>query len=308
MASSEGKTDMVIDPVFGKCVAFLCIADRDDQGRTYKRPVATAFLLEFPAATAGYAFYYAVTARHVIDRARPEKGLWIRFNKESGGVEHLPTNCDLWCENGSSDVAICPLRFPHSDLDFSPISHNLLLSYDELSKAPYHVRVGTELIMVGLFRRYSGQEHMQPIVRFGRVSCMPDERVPLTLSPESSPTLVEAYLAEMLSWGGESGSPVFSSTLHLANPPSIPLSLGNPRLIGLLHGHYPIEERVKSLDPQAGTIDLNAGIAVVIPAQAILDTLNSPDLAAQREAEDRADTNGVDVTLREGFKDRDREK
>jgi hypothetical protein len=60
-----------------------------------------------------------------------------------------------------------------------------------------------------------------------------------------------------------------------------------PKLIGLLHGHYPIEEKVKSLDAQAGSVDLNAGVAVVIPAQAILDTLNYPELVEQREAENQ---------------------
>jgi hypothetical protein len=141
--------------------------------------------------------------------------------------------------------------------------------------------------MIGLFKKYSGEERMQPIVRFGRTSCLPDERVPLKLSPGSARKLVEAYLAETLSWGGESGSPVFTYGNRLSNPPSVPLSLMSPKLVGLLHGHYPIEEKVKPLDSQMGSVDLNAGIAVVIPSQAIIDTLDSPELSEGRAMEAR---------------------
>src|SRR5205823_3354361 len=113
----------------------------------------------------------------------------------------------------------------------------------------YKVRVGTDLVMVGLFKTYYGQDRLQAIVRFARISSMPDEKVPLTLSPNTVPVMVSAYLAEMLSWGGESGSPVFTYGLNaLIAPSTVPMSFQNPRLIGLLHGHYEVQERVKPLN------------------------------------------------------------
>ena len=58
-------------------------------------------------------------------------------------------------------------------------------------------------------------------------------------------------------------------------------------MLGLLQGHFPIQERLKKRDGDAveviGELDLNSGIAVVIPASKILETLQHPTLVAHRK-------------------------
>lgn len=101
------------------------------------------------------------------------------------------------------------------------------------------------------------------------------------------------YLVEARSIGGLSGSPVFwyrgatrlrSGTLvHVSGAPTF-------LLLGLVHGHY--IDRGGTRDTGEPTVadrfdrrSENMGIAIVVPAKDILDTLNHPDLEQQRNFE-----------------------
>jgi len=110
--------------------------------------------------------------------------------------------------------------------------------------------------------------------------------------PDEERELVEAYLVELRSIGGLSGSPVF---VHLGGSRSHRLRhIGGMTLpaadefflIGLMHGHwdYPLEgDAPLSTDGAFDSEKLNMGIGVVVPATKIIDLLNRPDLAQSRE-------------------------
>ena len=103
------------------------------------------------------------------------------------------------------------------------------------------VSPGTDLFFSGMFSEYLGSVRMEPIVRFGRVAKLLQERVNFFGAPE------ELMLAEVFSFGGNSGSPVFyyegidreGGNSIVIGPPTIKLAgvmqgffFGNKRPIG----------------------------------------------------------------------------
>ncbi len=63
--------------------------------------------------------------------------------------------------------------------------------------------------------------------------------------------------------------------------------IGNPGL-GLVQGHYEIGKDVEFLGDMLGSgkVPVNTGMAIVIPAQKILDMLLLPQLAEHRKSTD----------------------
>lgn len=108
--------------------------------------------------------------------------------------------------------------------------------------------------------------------------------------------LMNAYLVEARSIGEISGSPVFSRrTMSLLwnDGVSLPTSAihgltGEVHLTGMMHGHWDIKESEINQprlvhDSKRG---VNMGIAIVVPIDDIINTLNHPELLAQRAMEE----------------------
>ncbi len=273
---AAGYPNVIVDDEYRECICFLCVDERDENGVMQKQPRATAFLAAMPITESAGAFYL-VTARHVIDESRQYGQLFARLNLRTGGTVHHPVPQDAWIQHPSTDVAVLSFDCP----DGVRVRHLTPVNFaDDQYLNWYSPMPGDELFFLGLFAAYSGSnQQAEPIVRFGHVA-LGLKKIPLTLSSVSQPVHVDAYLAETKSWGGESGSPVFHKNIAGAGSSlRIRISMANPRLIGLLHGHYEIPA------PTSGgeMVDLNSGIGVVIPTKAIMETLMSPELVEQRE-------------------------
>jgi hypothetical protein len=120
-------------------------------------------------------------------------------------------------------------------------------------------------MFVSLFTHHIGKTRNQPIVRFGKVALLPDEKV------QSGPKTVEdLYLMECNSFEGNSGSPVFFEISLTRRPLFMPQRLF---LAGVMKGHFkyplesglPIDEYDKS----------NIGIAAVTPSHKLREILYS---------------------------------
>lgn len=101
----------------------------------------------------------------------------------------------------------------------------------------------------------------------------------------STPMEIEAYLAEWRSWGGPSGSPVFvRPPLDSDDATAFALS-PQTGLLGLVHTHMNIDQELELSGETlaAGTIDVDYGVSVVVPAQRILDVLMMDELELLRE-------------------------
>jgi len=179
-----------------------------------------------------------------------------------------------------------PLPHRHSPL---PGSRAHLLTDEVVASAgPDTIGVGDDVFFAGLFSQFYGRRRSQPIVRFGQIALMPDEQISVCMDPGDSTnrTLIDAYLVEARSWGGQSGSPAFQFATFGKNNPNY-LNQKAPwqrshdvRVLGLVHGHYDIPQAIESYDEK---VDINAGIAIVVPAQAIIDLLDLEELVDERE-------------------------
>jgi hypothetical protein len=84
-----------------------------------------------------------------------------------------------------------------------------------------------EVLYFGLFSSHVGEARNQPITRFGRIALVPDEPV---FWEDSN---VRVILAEIASFPGPSGSPVFIFAGHTDDR-----RRPAPRLLGVLKGSF----------------------------------------------------------------------
>lgn len=252
-------------------------------------PLGTAFFVTYPDARGGpnYGFAYLVTAKHVLEDTDGTflKEIKIRLNlkQPDGGRGFdfitVPVSDDhvnlSWFHdsNPATDVAIAPLLPDRDKLDYTYIPLSLFAD-DELLKSAKVVE-GDSLNFVGLMSQYYGDSKNHPVVRHGTLALMTDEEI-------DTPTGRQyAFIAELASWPGNSGSPVF---LNLGGLREGTLTAGvELHLLGILSGSF--LNRVKGSTVDTATVvggnDLNTGISFVIPAAQIKKILDSP--SAQRD-------------------------
>ena len=127
-----------------------------------------------------------------------------------------------------------------------------------------------------------GQKKNQPIIRFGKVSLMSDEKIEWK-EKDKPVKLLDLYLLECQSFGGNSGSPVFFNLNPMRKPGQ--LSLGGPLifLAGVMTGSFLNGSEVQTTDTVAKMISLqNIGIAAVTPANKLHEVLFSEELVKIR--------------------------
>jgi hypothetical protein len=293
-------TPVLIDEQFRKSVAF--IYQQDKKGLLVPR--ATVTLVQ-----AGLS-RYAVTNVHVVRQVRAAgRPSVLRMNRVGMEPKDLPFDPDAWMEHGETaaarqhgeaDVALAligdwPDNADHVTVPGEMLADSVYASGRVGTQGPPCVGLGDDVFLVGLFAQHAGtDERMQPIVRFGQISRMPNDRVRIKLDEHTS-TDVYAYLVETKSWGGQSGSPVF---IHYA-PDRLHTGVGGnmllntalpPKLLGIVHGHFHDKGSVRADGPEddaydlplIGNVKLNTGIAIVIPAQAIIDLLMDDEFVDER--------------------------
>ena len=146
------------------------------------------------------------------------------------------------------------------------------------------IGIGDDLAMVGLFVRHVGVQRNMPIVRTGILAAIPTE----PLRDSTTGLDYWAYIAEIRSIGGLSGSPVF---VILAPGRTHDNEMRLDRygfLLGIVRGHwdYDNNEILSVVDSKKTSI--NMGMAVVTPVDALWALLSSPQQLARRaEWEDK---------------------
>ena len=248
-----------------KCVAFLACKKKSGMEER-----GTVFFVseEIGEDPDGY-ISYAVTARHVIQRISDlgiDGKTYFRMNDRNHGAKYIEMPMSAWImhDDPTVDVAIAAMEFDYALYDHTTIPTKLFLPNNPLGIP--HVNAGCDLFFPGLFAHHKGQKANIPIVRTGTIAAMPGEPVSTKFGD------VIAYLAEARSIGGLSGSPVFA----FLGPPYIQTTY----FIGLIHGHYdthdsPSIDNIRVGPPRVK--EINMGIAVVIPSEAILAVLAKSD-------------------------------
>jgi hypothetical protein len=273
-----------IDDQVRTSVAFLAIRQTDEQNRLLYYPVATAFFVGVHLGGDRWA-RYAVTAKHVVDKSRPQGSLWIRAVRPGRKVlfEMPPEG---WSVHPTSDVALARVSIPLEEFGMRFIPTDLFATREWLDE--HHVGPGDHVVFAGLFTQYSGPETDEPVVRFGRISLLPRHPIEVPASTGVPAMSFEAVLVETISWGGESGSPAwvyFSVDRDLFAGEALNMRIPNPRLLGLHHGHYNVPATVEAgpNDYLDALVRLNAGIGIVVPAFSVLELLMSEPVVSERE-------------------------
>jgi len=150
------------------------------------------------------------------------------------------------------------------------------------------IGIGEDVFSVGRFVNREGRQKNTPALRFGNISQMPGEPIRCDGFTQN-----EAFLVEMRSVAGYSGSPVFVDVVkYVPYPPGIPkekfYKYGGLRLVGgnLLLGinfcHILGTEPETAVNgnsvPQERRVQINSGMAGVIPAWRLVDILERTKL------------------------------
>jgi hypothetical protein len=239
----------------------------------------TAFYVAFASPDARFHYLYLVTAKHNVEEAAlesPDGKVLIRPNwADEMRTDPFETVRADWVDHPDADVSILDLDvlgLRHSSIDSSMILTEDLRRLDNIG-------VGDELQITGLFIHHRGNRRNVPVVRSGIIAAMPDPNEPVYTSRGE----MDAYLAEVRSLGGLSGSPVFVVLPGWRKKASGPPHEWRTYLLGLVHGHW--DQRTEVTEYVAPeTEKIHQGMAVVVPASKILDLLNSPNEQTKREA------------------------
>ncbi len=243
-------------------------------------PDSTAFVVSIPADVGAVegGYTYLVTAGHCI----PNEALFIRWNLKKGGINYQKIEQDwIHPKDKSVDVAVLPCDIPE-DVEFRAIPSVMFASDPIIEEKG--IGIGDDVIVTGLFTKRSGNSRNLPILRAGIISAMPGE--PLG-EPSKQYT---AYLVEMRSTGGLSGSPVFvvKDFVPAGKTPNLGLQKFRTEffLIGVIRGHWQ-QKNIVDTGQRRREEPLNMGIAGVTPFQECSKILNGEELVKKREKADR---------------------
>ncbi len=239
----------------------------------------SAFYLGEPIEGGKAVSVCLVTARHVIDGIRNlgVDKVYIRYNDINGTsnwLAHPISNWKFHPSDAAVDVAVMSVGIP-SNFDHLAIATSMVAT-DVMFKQ-YEIGIGDEVFVTGLFRHHFGTKRNVPIVRVGNIAAMRDEKVQVKSFGD-----IDAYLIEARSIGGISGSPVFvnlGSTRRIGE--SIVTGGLQFLLLGLIHGHYDVNEAVvdgvcaDEQNNEKPRARINSGIAIVVPIEKILEVKKS---------------------------------
>jgi hypothetical protein len=244
-------------------------------------PYGTAFVVT--VVQGGLVFPHLVTAKHVVDMIPGDK-IFFRANSEDGRVLIQWSLKSLGVNHPLHDDARNYIDVYVSIINHFGVKLTHIVPDDFITSEIMHVEnigVGEEVATVGMFYSVLGTRKNTPIVRIGNIAALPEEPVPSRFGN------IDAYLVETRSIYGLSGSPVF---INMDMRPPVerrgPLQLTRRShyFLGIMHGYYGVNDMSETASGSLGSGDeiLNAGIAIVVPADKVRETLDHPDLIKHR--------------------------
>ncbi len=285
-------------------IVFIYPSDRDAREDT--RFGGTGFLVAVPGVeeTDWYSHearpvsIYVVTAAHVVV-GKGERVLRIN-DGETGSVYLIPVAEGQWVWQADdkglpkNDLAVLPIDLPMKFV-VGPWPLWITYAYRQVSVSP--AGPGDDVVMIGRFVDRGGKSRNLPALRFGNISMVADADEPVTLERGQ---VVDAFLVEMRSRGGHSGSPVYTfeedfmapavrSSRDLdrlrvhggLTPPHKP-----PRLLGIDQGQFPtylelVDDQGRRIPGQR--VKERSAVSVVIPSWHLVDLLFDERLVEMRQ-------------------------
>jgi hypothetical protein len=229
---------------------------------------------------------YLVTAKHVLYKTNTMDfvdTVFLRINRKEGGCElgSIPIisegeECNVFTHSDSSvDIVVISCLPDQEKYDFKFLTDDLITTKEAFKELK--IREGSDVFFTGLFTPYMGSERNYPIVRFGRVALVTDEKI------EWQGKLMDLYLIEAGSYGGNSGSPVFFYLGSDREPGSI--VVGSPifKLAGVMQGTFLEAYEIRVVETKEVPIAFSSmGIAAVVPGYKLHEILFSNELKEKR--------------------------
>jgi hypothetical protein len=282
-------------PDIAKTVTFIFLADDRGNPRIQNdAPVAngTGFFVFVENEPSPGRYGYLITAKHVLKGENDEyfKRIYVRINDKKQGsafiaLDLVPSGAQkniFVHDDPTVDIAVIPALPNLVIFDFLALPTSMIKSKEDFKKST--IRAGSDVFFVGLFAPHYGDKINTPIFRFGRVAMITDDR--FRWQEGSKPAeMVELYLLETMSFGGNSGSPVFFSQGIDRQPGSIIVGADEITLAGVMRGNFN-EPRIGGVIQTPNAVlpvfAQNIGIAAVTPAYLLRDILYSEELKKLR--------------------------
>lgn len=226
---------------------------------------------------------YLVTAKHVIIDKITKKyfdEILVRLNKHDGGFDFIPiklsgtNSCPVIVHKDKSvDFAAIAWEANEKIYKYKSIPENMIGTKEMFKK--YNVGVGDETFLAGVFSQYLGIANTYPIVKFGKIVILPDEKIEFKFDTNES-RVREVFLVDLEAVTGNSGSPLF---INLNNRRGITKDIINPlnyMLGGLISGYYPDNKPLKDFYGNNSTMSIslkNDGFSLVEPSYLLHDML-----------------------------------
>jgi hypothetical protein len=278
----EDDSLMQIPDEIRKCVVFVCCKTREGM-----QLGGTAFFVSVPLETTDLQVVYIITAKHVIDgisKKSIDQKVYLRVNSKQGQAKYVETSITDWLfhpQEQNVDVAILNWAPPQDVFDYRIIPQNMAATEDVIQKE--EIGVGDDVFLTGLFANHFGSQRNIPIVRIGNIASMPEEKVHTNNLGD-----IDAYLVEARSIGGLSGSPVFAYLGAMRRiGTTTQMGRKGPLFywLGLMHGHFDLSklEMDNLVEDSLTNLQINIGIAIVVPVWKILEVINQEIFMKTRE-------------------------
>ncbi|CAN5829490.1 hypothetical protein BH23THE1_BH23THE1_33160 [soil metagenome] len=233
--------------------------------------IGSGFFLQFKIESRpNKAVGYMTTAKHVLLNNNGEfiQKFIIRLKSKSKESQFILIDLHqtgyFTHDDPHVDIVIIPY-YPQIDLnDFRFIKGEMVL--DEGLNG---LQEGAEVFFTGLFIQYAGQIEIQPILRFGRLSMIPVEKIRIKVNEKVMSA--NFYLIECTSFGGNSGSPVILKQNGA--------EINQIDLAGLITGSFNQFEKL----PYDTILKQNTGIAAVTPSYKLKEILLSSKVYDARQ-------------------------
>ena len=256
-------------------------------------PVGTGFLVNVDLPSRNAHARFVATAHHLLNMV-PGEFIWVRMNRRDGGCSSVKIEKSIAFINSKNDLILLNWHWDIAIFDQQAIPLN---RPEYVKQSEYYdiVDIGDEVVTVGLYSTHYGEQKNLPVVRVGNISLMPGEPV------FSNRGFVTAYLVEIKSNAGLSGSPVYVNIppaitkdgrhFFLEKPFAVPL--------GILIGYHivvskqdqipvpvrqdePIDEDDE--DDRDSADQRNTGFAIVVPWERLLEMAESQVLLGALES------------------------
>lgn len=223
----------------------------------------TAFFVSVTAG--GVSSVLAVTNIHVAGGCNA-----LRVNAADGEGHVIEVPEWIFHPDGD-DIAVSVLDLPVDSVTSAIECADVAATQERLDEL--NAGVGDEVVMLGRFIAHDGKVRNAPLARFGNIAMMPGD--PVT---DGRGIKVEAFLVEMRSLSGFSGSPVFvymGPGTYRGDGRMMPFFTETIGLIGIDTGHKTNELSIRNAAGELTElkVEQNAGIAIVAPVWKIGDAV-----------------------------------